>query len=151
MARIGIITCSNCARETNCSSVVCLADMRKRKGRFDRYPEKEPLDLVGFVHCTGCPTNVGSGKILRRIRSLADYKIDALHFSYCMTVLCPFLGKYEKEIRKNYPDLEIVHGTHQPVDSEMFKKAVNEMLCPTLKMPQDMNDLIKRNFVFPER
>jgi hypothetical protein len=36
------------------------------------------------------------------------------------------------------------------VDAETFKKAVKEMLCPTVKIPQDMNDLIKGKFVFPE-
>ncbi len=41
MARIGIVTCSNCAQETNCSSVVCLSDMRKRKGFFDAYLKLE--------------------------------------------------------------------------------------------------------------
>jgi hypothetical protein len=67
-----------------------------------------------------------------------------------MTVLCPFLGKYEKEISNAYPDLKIVLGTHQPGDTERFKKAVKEMLCPTVQMPQDMNDVIKRRFVLPE-
>jgi predicted metal-binding protein len=149
MARIGIITCSNCAQETNCSSVVCLADMRKRKGHFDHYPKVEPLELVGLVHCAGCPTKIAPAKILKRIRSLLHYKIDALHFSYCMTVLCPFLKKYEKEIRNAYPDLTIIHGTHRPGDAEEFKKAVQEMLCPTVMIPQDMNSLILRKFVLP--
>ena len=53
MARIGIITCSNCALETNCSSVVCLADLRKRRGFFDSYPKEDPVELVGLVHCAG--------------------------------------------------------------------------------------------------
>ena len=150
MARIGIITCSNCTQETNCSSVVCLADMRKRNGFFDSYPREEPVDLVGLVHCAGCPTKVAPGKILRKIRSLVAYKVDALHFSYCMTTLCPFLGKYEKEIRNAYPYLKIVHGTHKPVDADIFKEAVQEMLCPTVRIPQDMNDLITREFIFPE-
>jgi predicted metal-binding protein len=124
--------------------------MRKRKGFFECYPAEEPVDLVGLVHCAGCPTAVAPGKILKRIRSLADYKIDALHFSYCMTALCPFLGKYEKEIKNAFPDLKIVHGTHQPVDAEGFKRVVKEMLCPTVRIPQDMNDVIKRRFVLPE-
>ncbi|MBW2484236.1 MAG: CGGC domain-containing protein, partial [Deltaproteobacteria bacterium] len=37
MARIGILTCSNCTQETNCAAVVCLGDMRKRRGFFERY------------------------------------------------------------------------------------------------------------------
>ena len=144
MARIGIITCSNCAQETNCSSVVCFRDMRKRKGHSARYPKEEFLDFVGFVHCAGCPTAVAPGKILKRIRSLADYRLDALHFSYCMTALCPFLGKYEKEVRQAYPDLEIVHGTHQPADTDRFREWVKEALCPTVSVPQDMNHIIQR-------
>jgi len=40
MARIGIMTCSNC------TSVVCLSDMRKRRGFFSRYPKDQPLDLL---------------------------------------------------------------------------------------------------------
>lgn len=150
MARIGIITCSNCVQETSCSSVVCLGDMRKHRGFFDCYPKDEQIDLVGIVQCAGCPTNVAPCKILKKIRSLADYKIDALHFSYCMTVLCPFIGKYEKEIRRVYPDLKIIHGTHQPKDTERFKKAVKELLCPTVKIPQDMNDLIKGKILLSE-
>ena len=39
MARIGIITCSNCTQESNCASVVCLADMRKRRGFLSRIPK----------------------------------------------------------------------------------------------------------------
>ncbi|MDA8335281.1 MAG: hypothetical protein M0Z41_09890 [Peptococcaceae bacterium] len=32
------MTCSNCTRDLDCASVVCLADMRKRRGFFERYP-----------------------------------------------------------------------------------------------------------------
>jgi predicted metal-binding protein len=124
--------------------------MRKRKGFFEGYTKEESVDLIGLVQCAGCPTKVAPGKILRKIRSLVEYKIDALHFAYCMTTLCPFLGKYEKEIKNAYPDLKIVRGTHRPVDAEKFREAVREMLCPTIKTPQDMNDLIQRTFVYPE-
>lgn len=42
MARIGIITGSNCTQDVNCAAVVCLADMRKRRGFFERYPGMNP-------------------------------------------------------------------------------------------------------------
>ena len=51
MARIGILTCSNCTQECNCASVVCLGDMRKRKGFFERYAADEPLELIGIINC----------------------------------------------------------------------------------------------------
>ena len=71
MARIGIVTCSNCTQDTNCASVVCLADMRKRRGFFERYPKDEPLDLVGIINCAGCPTLAAPEKILKRVRAVA--------------------------------------------------------------------------------
>ena len=91
MARIGIITCSNCTQESNCASVVCLADMRKRNGFFKKYPAEESITLVGIINCAGCPTIAVPEKILKRVRAVAEYRLDALHFSYCMTALCPFI------------------------------------------------------------
>ena len=143
MARIGILTCSNCTQDTNCASVVCLGDMRKRKGFFERYQNDEKLDLIGIINCSGCPTLAAPEKILKRVKALADYKLDALHLSYCMTALCPFLNKYQAVIAQAYPDLEIVSGTHIPKDKMQFRSDVKELLCPTVSVVQDMNDIIK--------
>ena len=115
MARIGILTCTNCTQEANCASVVCLGDMRKRRGFFRKYPQEQPLELIGIINCAGCPTLAAPEKILRRVRSLADYRIDALHFSFCVTALCPFVKQYEKVIKDEYPGLDIVLGTDQPL------------------------------------
>ena len=146
MTRIGILTCSNCTQDTNCASVGCLGDMRKRKGFFDGYSKEETLELIGIINCSGCPTLAAPEKILKRIRSLADYRIDALHFTYCMTALCPFLKKYEKVIRDKYPDMTIVHGTHRPSDKIVFQEKVKELLCHSVVVPQDMNDVIQNKF-----
>ena len=77
------------------------------------------------------------------MNALAGYRLDALHFSYCMTALCPFLKKYQAVINENYPDLDVVHGTHIPKDKEMFRDDVKELLCPSAMDVQDMNDVIK--------
>lgn len=143
MARIGILTCSNCTQETNCASVVCLGDMRKRRGFFERYKDEEKLDLIGIINCAGCPTLAAPEKILKRVKALAEYRLDGLHFSYCMTVLCPFLKKYQAVINETYPDLEIVHGTHTPKDKEQFRDDVKELLCPSATEIQDMNNVIR--------
>jgi len=143
MARIGILTCSNCTQDTNCAAAVCLGDMRKRRGFFERYQDDEKIDLIGIISCAGCPTLAAPEKILKRVRSLAEYRIDALHISYCMTALCPFLKKYQAVIAEAYPDLEIVLGTHIPKDKVQFRKDVRELLCPTFYEVQDMNDIIR--------
>ncbi len=150
MARIGILTCSNCTQETNCASVVCLGDMRKRRGFFQGYPADGPLDLIGIINCAGCPTIAAPRKILRKVRAVAEFKLDALHFSFCMTALCPFVSKYERVIREAYPGLEIVLGTHKPMDKEQFRKGVGELLCPTVRAPQTMNDMIKGALEIPD-
>ena len=146
MARIGILTCSNCTQETNCAAVVCLGDMRKRRGFFDRYQNDEKLDLIGIINCAGCPTIAAPEKILKRVKALAEYRLDALHFSFCMTALCPFLKKYQSVINKVYPELEIILGTHIAKDKIQFQSDVKELLCPSDSDVQDMNDIIKGTF-----
>ncbi|MEW6519117.1 MAG: CGGC domain-containing protein [Thermodesulfobacteriota bacterium] len=142
MARIGILTCSNCTQESNCASVVCLGDMRKRRGFFERYASEVELQLIGIINCAGCPTLAAPEKILKRVRAVASYKLDALHFSYCMTVLCPFLKKYRQVIQQAYPQLDLIEGTHIPKDTKEFRRQIKEVLCPTLHQPPDMNDII---------
>lgn len=129
MARIGIITCSNCTQDLDCASVVCLGDLRKRKGFFQEYAPDEKLDLVGIISCAGCPTVGAPEKILRRVGSIARFRVDAIHFSYCMTAVCPFIEKYRKVIQGAYPELKLVMGTHAPRDPKLFQDEVRELLC----------------------
>ena len=147
MARIGILNCSNCTQETNCAAVVCLGDMRKRRGFFERYKNETSLDLVGIINCSGCPTLAAPEKILKRVKSIISYKIDALHFSYCITALCPFAKKYEKVIHEAYPELKIILGTHVPKDKSKFRNDMKELLCPTVNNVQDMNNMIMGNLI----
>ena len=151
MTRIGILTCSNCTQDSNCASVVCLGDMRKRRGFFERYSADSELHLIGIINCAGCPTLAAPEKILRRVRGLASYTIDVLHFSYCMTALCPFIRKYQMVIKEAYPDLEIVLGTHAPRDNSEFRQGVKELLCPSVHHRQDMNDMIRGTLSFAEK
>jgi hypothetical protein len=58
-----------------------------------------------------------------------------------MTALCPFIEQYAKVIRQEYPSLEIVFGTHQPIDKRKFQEDVRELLCPAVP-PKAMTDLI---------
>ncbi len=150
MARIGILTCSNCTQETNCASVVCLADMRKRRGFFAQYPQDKPLDLIGIISCAGCPTLAAPEKILKRVRALAEFRLDALHLSFCLVTLCPFIKPYTTLIKREFPDINIVLGTHQPVDRDQFTRGVKELLCQTLARPQTMNDIIRGTLKIPE-
>ena len=143
MAKIGILTCSNATQDLGCSSVSCLADFRKRKGTFADYPEDEKLTLAGIINCPGCPTLIGPDKLIERIRSLTDFRVDTIHFSYCIKSLCPFKESYKKALEQSFPDIRIVIGTHEEhVTPEEFRRRVNKLFCQPRKT---MVDIILNN------
>ena len=139
MAKIGILTCSNATQDLGCSSVSCLSDYRKRKGTFSAYPSEEKLTLVGIINCPGCPTVIGSDKLLMRIRALTEFRLDAIHFSNCIKALCPFVSQYKKSLQKNFPSVDIVIGTHEEhISSQDFRKKVKKLLCQQRKTMVDV-------------
>lgn len=128
MARIGILTCSNATQDLGCSSVVCLADLRKRKGSFASYPQDEKLTLVGIINCPGCPTLTGPDKLLQRIKGLTEFKIDVIHLSFCVKALCPFTEKYLKALTESFPNVRLVVGTHEEKETpEEYRKKIKRL------------------------
>ncbi len=145
MIKIGLITCGNAVQDLNCASFGCLKALNNKAAYFADYPQDEEIELSGIISCAGCPTLAAPKKILKRIHSLVECKIDVLHFSFCLKHGCPFKNKYEKVIKETYPDLKIIQGSHADSDEsiKLFKKNMNEMLAPNVCVPQDMNDHIK--------
>ena len=141
VARIGILTCSSATQDLGCSSVSCLHDLRKRKGAFERYPNEEKLELIGIINCSGCPTLAGPEKLLGRVRALTEFRIDAIHFTYCMDALCPYKAKYKVLLEENFPGTEIVIGTHEAhVTHKQFREDVRGLFC---QPKRTMVDVIK--------
>ncbi len=139
MARIGILTCSNATQDLGCSSVSCLADLRKRRGAFADYPKDEPLDLIGIINCPGCPTLTGPDKLLQRIRALTEFRVDAIHMTFCMKALCPFLEKYRKALAEAFPDVTVVIGTHEEkITPQEYRDEVKKLFCQDLKTMVDV-------------
>ena len=139
MARIGILTCSNATQDLGCSSISCLADFRKRRGAFAEYPAEPPLDLVGIINCPGCPTLTGPDKLLQRVRALTGFRVDAIHFSYCIKALCPFKENYAKALQEAFPKIKIVIGTHQEhITPEEFRGRVKKLFCQPRKTMVDI-------------
>jgi predicted metal-binding protein len=144
MAQIGILTCSNATQDLGCSSVSCLADFRKRRGTFAQYPQDEKLTLVGIINCPGCPTLTGPDKLLNRIKALTEFKVDTIHFTYCMKALCPFKEKYKKAVEDTFPSIKVVIGTHEEhVTPEEYRKRVKALFCQEQKTMVDV--ILDRN------
>lgn len=139
MARIGILTCSNATQDLGCSSVSCLASLRKRQGAFADYPDEEPLNLVGIINCPGCPTLTGPDKLLQRIKGLTEFRIDFIHFTYCIKALCPFKEKYKKALEEAHPDIKIIIGTHQVrITTEEYRDKIRKLFCQKNKNMVDV-------------
>jgi len=141
--KIGIITCSNATIEMDCCAAPCLRDLNQHLGIFKEHHEYPPI-LAGMITCAGCPTLAYPEKIMRKVKILAEFEISAIHFSYCMVALCPFLNKYIEIISKEYPNIRLIKGTHvSNLSFEQFREYVN-IAC---KNNLNMNDIIKRKII----
>ena len=139
MARIGILTCSTVTQDLGCASASCLADLRKRRGAFAAYPEDESLDLVGIINCPGCPTVTGTEKLLQRIRGLTEFRVDVIHFTYCIKALCPFREKYREALVNTFPGISVVLGTHQEhITPQEYRDRVRKLFCQDRKTMVDL-------------
>jgi len=143
MARIGIITCSNMTNDLACSSFGCLEDSHVGKGAFARYAEQGGAQVVGIISCSGCPTLIAPEKIIRRVRTLVASGVDAIHFAYCLENICPFKKKYQSILHDEFPEIEFVSGTHEPLSEESaaaMGKFIHEGLC---QRPLSMVDVLE--------
>jgi hypothetical protein len=80
---------------------------------------------------------------------VAEFRLDALHLSFCMVTLCPFLKAYTALIKREFPDINMVMGTHRPPERDHFTRGVKELLCQSFAAPQTMNDLIRGTLKIP--
>ena len=118
--RIGIIICG---RYQNCGGGKCLRAMRERVGGFAAYPAGEPLELVGYSHCGGCP----GGNIEYVPEEMQRNGAQAIHLATGLVVgypPCPRIRQFKLFIETRY-GLPVVVGTH-PVPEKYMK--VHEQL-----------------------
>jgi len=149
MARVGILGCESTTKEMNCVMIGCLGNLRGREGSFNDYPAEESLDLVGIIHCGGCPTAFGTDRIWQKVKALVEYGIDSLHLTSCLVHICPFKGEFLETIYKEYPELKVVEGTHPFHDLEAFKTGIKELVSQRAVPPQNMNDLVFKRIKLP--
>lgn len=113
--RIGIIICG---RYQNCGGGKCLRAMRERVGGFAAYPADEPLELVGYSYCGGCP----GGNIEYVPEEMKRNGAEAIHLATGLVVgypPCPRLRQFKQFIETRY-DLPVVVGTH-PIPEKYMK------------------------------
>lgn len=139
MKRVAILNCTNTTQEMGCSAFMCLENIYKSAGSFDRYKVDGGAQLVGIINCSGCPTIIAPEKLLNRVKALTVLGVDAVHLSSCIVSICPYKNKYLEMLRKEFPGIEFVEGTHggSPQEAEMFRHLARHLLtAPKPNLPE---------------
>jgi predicted metal-binding protein len=106
MTKVGIIICD---RYRTCAGGKCLRALRDREGAFVRYKD-EPVELVGFTTCGGCP----GGNVEDAPAEMKRNGAQVIHLATGLVVgypPCPWLEAFCEFIPAKY-QLDVVIGTH---------------------------------------
>ena len=105
--KVGIITCD---RYRDCAGGKCFRSVRERTGGFSDYSEDEPLEVVGFTTCGGCP----GGNIEYVPEEMMNNGAEAIHLATGFVVgypPCPSVEYFKDFIERQYK-IPVVIGTH---------------------------------------
>jgi len=131
--KIGIIICD---RYRTCGGGKCLRAMRQRDGGFARYPADEPLELVGYSSCNGCP----GGNVEYVPEEMLRNGAEAIHLATGLVVgypPCPRQAYFKQYIESRF-GIPVVIGTH-PVPQKYYD--VHRRL-PSWSSIEERTDLI---------
>lgn len=114
MKKIGIIIC---ARYRDCAGGKCFRALRERQGGFAVYPANEPVEVVGFTTCGGCP----GGNIEYAPEEMKKNGAEAIHLATGFVVgypPCPRIRDFKAAIETRF-GIPVVVGTH-PIPKKYF-------------------------------
>ena len=107
MKKIAIIICD---RYRSCGGGKCFRALRERRGGFARYPADEPVEVVGYSSCGGCP----GGNVESVPAEFKKNGAEVVHFATGFVVgypPCPYIRQFRDFIKVQY-GLQVVVGTH---------------------------------------
>ncbi len=105
--KVGIIICD---RYRNCAGGKCFKALKNREGAFDIYSKDEPLEIVGYTTCGGCP----GGNIEYAPEEMKKNGAETIHLATGLVVgypPCPYTTHFKNFIETKY-NLKVVVGTH---------------------------------------
>ncbi|MCK4932759.1 MAG: CGGC domain-containing protein [Candidatus Aminicenantes bacterium] len=107
MKKIGIIICG---RYQDCGGGKCFRALRERMGAFAIYPKDEPVEIVGYSYCGGCP----GGNVEYVPEEMKKNGAEVIHLATGLVVgypPCPRIRQF-KQFIETYWDIPVVIGTH---------------------------------------
>jgi len=105
--KVGIIICD---RYRSCGGGKCFRAARQREGAFSSYPAEEPLEIVGYSTCGGCP----GGNVEHVPEEMVRNGAQTIHLATGLVVgypPCPHLNYFIDFIPKRF-GVPVEVGTH---------------------------------------
>ena len=107
MVKVGIMICD---RNRTCTGNKCFMSVGERDGAFAQYPKDEPIEVVGFIACGGCPGE----RLEFSPADMKKYGAEVIHLATCFLAgypACLYIGDFIQYIEK-VVGLPVVIGTH---------------------------------------
>jgi len=136
MTKIGIIICG---RYQDCGGGKCFRALRERVGGFSRYSKDEPVEVVGYSYCGGCP----GGNIEYVPEEMKKNGAEVIHLATGFVVgypPCPYIAHFKEFIESHY-DLPVVVGTH-PIPLKYLKAHKQLSVWEEMNMAELAGDLM---------
>ncbi len=143
--KIGIIICD---RYKSCAGGKCFRAMQNREGAFSEYRAEEPLDIVGYTSCGGCP----GANIEYAPEEMIKNGAQIIHLATGFIVgypPCPYITYFKNFIEKKYK-IKIIVGTH-PIPQKYFithehLKTWDSKEWQTLIKPTLCNEFLRKKY-----
>ena len=107
MVKIGVMICD---RNRTCTGNKCFKAILERDGAFNKYPEDEPIEVVGWVACGGCPGE----RLEYAPADMKKFGAEVIYLASCYLAgypVCPYIRDHKTYI-ENVVGLPVEVGTH---------------------------------------
>jgi len=107
MVKIGVMICD---RNRKCTGNKCFKSILERDGVFSEYPEDEPIEVVGWIACGGCPGE----RLEFAPADMKKFGAEVIFLASCYLAgypVCPYIRDHKTYI-ENVVGLPVVVGTH---------------------------------------
>jgi len=138
LKKVGIIICG---RYQSCGGK-CFRSIRERVGGFARYPKDEPVEVVGYSYCGGCP----GGNVEYVPEEMIKNRVEVIHLATGLVVgypPCPYIRQLKEFIETRYK-VPVVIGTH-PIPLKYLKIHEQLPFWKEMNMEELAGDLLKED------
>ena len=107
MVKIGVMICD---RNRKCTGNKCFKSILERDGVFSEYPEDEPIEVVGWIACGGCPGE----RLEFAPADMKKFGAEVIYLASCYLAgypVCPYIRDHKTYI-ENVVGLPVIVGTH---------------------------------------